>query len=618
MSWTSELYQVYETQCGREFDDGILLMPVSHSTANAQIEVTLNKDGTFSRARALSKEEGKNTVIPVTEDSANRTSGVSPMPLADKLIYLAGDYSEYAEVKKADNTEYYQSYIKQLGRWHESKYTHPAVNAVYLYLAEKKLMRDLLESHVLLLDEETGRLLEKYKIGGIEQKDAFVRFRINGIEEPQTWKNLSLYNAFIAWNSSQAGSSELCYATGKVLPTASKHPSKIRNSGDKAKLISANDENGFTYRGRFVNSSEALAVSYDFSQKMHNALKWLIQRQAISFDSLTIVVWASMLEPIPDICKPAFDEGDDEIFSDNEPAVPDTRKLYRDILRNRIFGERKEMSVNAKVMLMGVDSATTGRLSIVLYTELERSRFMENLFKWHEETSAIRYNSKQNCNYINSFSVYDILNCAFGTENSNGWLECKKELLRDNILRLFPCITEARPLPIDIMKALYHKASNPLAYEYSNNYRKVLETACGMIRKHYIDRKEGITTMAYDPEITDRSYLYGCLLAVADAAERNSYEKEDKNSRVTNARRYWSAFSSRPCSTWKIIENRLRPYMDKLGNRSVKYEKMLNEIMAKFSMNDFIDDSVLSPAYLLGYHHYTNKIYLDKEEEVSC
>ena len=77
MSWANELYRVYESQCGREFEDGIMLMPVSHSTANAQIQVTLNKDGAFIDARQLEKEEGKNTIIPVTEDSANRTSSLS-------------------------------------------------------------------------------------------------------------------------------------------------------------------------------------------------------------------------------------------------------------------------------------------------------------------------------------------------------------------------------------------------------------------------------------------------------------------------------------------------------------------------------------------------------------
>ena len=100
LSWTQELYQVYEQQCGVSHNDGKVLLPVSHSTANAQIEVTLKQDGSFVSARQLTKEEGLNTIIPVTEDSGGRTSGICAMPLADKLIYLCGDYSKYVDKDK--------------------------------------------------------------------------------------------------------------------------------------------------------------------------------------------------------------------------------------------------------------------------------------------------------------------------------------------------------------------------------------------------------------------------------------------------------------------------------------------------------------------------------------
>ena len=43
MSWNEELYNIYELNCSREFDDNEPeMLPVSHSTANAQIEVTID------------------------------------------------------------------------------------------------------------------------------------------------------------------------------------------------------------------------------------------------------------------------------------------------------------------------------------------------------------------------------------------------------------------------------------------------------------------------------------------------------------------------------------------------------------------------------------------------
>lgn len=618
MSWTQELYKVYEQQCGVEHNDGTVLLPVSHSTANAQIEVTLKQDGSFVSAKGLTKEEGLNTIIPVTEDSGGRTSGICAMPFADKLIYLCGDYAQYTG---KDNAKYVQAYLEQLGRWHDSPYTHPAVDAVYAYISQGTLMKDLISSHVLTVDGETGKLAEKVMISGIAQADAFVRFRVFG-DIPETWLDKSLYDCFIAWNSSECEQTGLCYATGEIAPLTYKHPYKIRNTGDRAKLISANDDSGFTFRGRFADKTEAIAVSYDFSQKMHNALRWLVQRQGISiqekgkrkeslqFDTLQLIVWTSSLQEPPMLMSSALDQDDDEYFE--EEASYDTEPLYRDFLRKRIFGT-KQFDINSKVMLMGVDAATTGRLSIAIYEEMEHSRLLEQLCKWHEETSALRYDPKQNVRRLNSFAVRDIINCAYGLENSKGYPEAKPEVIKDNVLRLLPCIIQGRKLPADIVQKLMQKASNPLSYDKC--FRQVLETACGMIRKYNIDRKKGVISMAYDPNETDRSYLYGCLLAIADAAENAAYDEADRGKRVTNAKRYWNMFAKRPNATWAVIEKQIRVYMVKLGAKSIRYEKMLNEVMSKFKLSDFSDNSPLSPAYLLGYHHFNAEIYKKKEED---
>ena len=60
---------------------------------------------------------------------------------------------------------------------------------------------------------------------------------------------------------------DLCYVTGEEVRKTERHANKLRNSGDRAKLISANDTSGFTFRGRFSSSGEAVAIGYDVSQK---------------------------------------------------------------------------------------------------------------------------------------------------------------------------------------------------------------------------------------------------------------------------------------------------------------------------------------------------------------
>lgn len=611
MSWTEELYKIYVNNCGRD-DCGEKLLPISHSTANAQIEITLSENGDFVDARALDKSE-QVTVIPVTEDSGSRGNGVFPMPFADKLVYIAGDYGKFATGKNADNAKYFSAYMQQLKSWRNSENSHPAVKTVCTYLDKACIMQDLIDCGVLKTDGKTEKLDES-KITGISQEDAFVRFRVNYSDmsrENRTWLDERLYNSFIAYNGEAMGGKQICYATGEILPITYKHPSKIRNAGDKAKLISANDESGFTYRGRFSDKEEALSVSYDFSQKMHNALKWLIARQGMSFEnSLTVVVWASALEPLPDIRKSFSDCWDDEYPDDEE--IPCTQADYESLLSKMIFGYKQKFEPTSKVMIMGLDAATTGRLSISFYSELEKSKFLNNIKKWHSEISWKRFNVKTRKIGINSFSVYEIARCAYGTEQS-GILKCKPEVMTDTIMRLIPCITQGRRLPTDITRSLFIKASNPLAYENGYNHRTVLETACGIIRKLNFEKKKGVTSMSLDCNNTDRSYLFGRLLAVADKAENDSYDAADRGKRVTNAKRYWNKFASRPYRTWQVIEERLRPYLDKLGVYSVRYERLIQEITDKMSFDDFTSPAALEPAYLLGYHNQLSELYTRKE-----
>ncbi|WP_297957209.1 type I-C CRISPR-associated protein Cas8c/Csd1 [uncultured Ruminococcus sp.] len=610
MSWTNELYQIYEYNSNREFEPNEpVMLPVAHSTANAQIELTIGFDGNFKSARAVEKSEAV-TVIPATENSATRSSGICAMPYADKLIYIAGDYSQYAEGKKADNSGHFTNYMNQLRAWLASEYSHPFVRALYSYLEKKHLIADLVEAGVIKTDETTGKFKDKEKISGIAQEDCFVRIVINTSEDRiETWKDKSLQESFISFNSDLMGEKQLCYASGEYAAATYKHPSKIRNSGDKAKIMSTNDESGFTYRGRFSDKEQAVSVGYEYSQKIHNALRWLREKQGRTIDSLTVIVWASAMQDIPKCSESLIDDSDfDDLPAGKEAEIPSTVPKYMDLLKKRIFGVREKLEPNTKVMIMGLDAATPGRINISMYSELESSQYLANIEKWHSETAWLRFSGKLKKKMVNSFSVYDIIKYAFGTEQG-AFVDCDKRVMRDNIIRLLNCITNGARLPSDIVNALYQKASTPLAYDKDYNHRAVLETACGMIRKQRIENGKGDVSMAYDPSINDRSYLYGCLLAIADKAENEAFDPDERNVRVTNARRYWNSFSQRPYTTWCIIEERLRPYLNKLGKAQVRYGKWINEITSKMDAAGFADNTRLEPMYLLGYHNFTEYMY---------
>lgn len=109
--------------------------------------------------------------------------------------------------------------------------------------------------------------------------------------------------------------------------------------------------------------------------------------------------------------------------------------------------------------------------------------------------------------------------------------------------------------------------------------------------------------MSLDKENTDRSYLFGRLLAIADTVEHSAYSSRGEEDRETNAMRMQKAFALRPFSTWRTLDEKMEPYYKQLpvGLRQY-YRNLVKEIMDKLApaenLNQRLDD-----IYLLGYYH---------------
>ncbi|MFC7056454.1 type I-C CRISPR-associated protein Cas8c/Csd1 [Enterococcus alcedinis] len=104
MSWLNALYETYEANldCVGELEtvrgNEFTLMPISHTTQTAQLEVTITESGDFHSVQVLNKIS---TLIPVSDSSASRSgSKIAPHPLHDKLNYVAGDLVNYGGGKK--------------------------------------------------------------------------------------------------------------------------------------------------------------------------------------------------------------------------------------------------------------------------------------------------------------------------------------------------------------------------------------------------------------------------------------------------------------------------------------------------------------------------------------
>lgn len=628
MSWLARLYQTYEQaqQLSADLPQEQQIMPVSHTPQNAHINIVIDGGGNFLRAEVLEKTQ---IMLPATEQSAGRSSGLAPHPLADKIQYVAGDYAAFGG-KKASGYEQYEALLRS---WCESEFAVSAIKTIHSYIVKKTVVADLINHAVL--HAANGELLAKWsdaseapaifkllpkEKGFLDQGSALVCWTVEipGIVQSKTWLDPAIQQSWINFDSLNGGEPGLCLVKGEQTVLASNHPAKIRHSGDKAKLISANDSSGFTFRGKFTDSGQAAAVSFDVTQKAHNALRWLLARQSFRNGDQTYVSWAVSGKTIPNPFSDPWELLNAETLPEKDHSL-DLGQNYALNLKSHLRGTGKgELERNESICILGLDSATPGRMGVIYYRETIAEEFLTSLENWyrdfawpqrHKLTSSVEGKNKPVEKTIWSASApapYKIWDAVYGDV-----LKSADSLKKNLTERLLPCIVEGLPLPIDIVTYAIKRATNRLAYKTDETWRweQNLGIACALY-KGFCKRTPHIKyqkdyTMALDETSTSRDYLYGRLLAVAENIESYALYKAGEK-RNTTADRLMQRFADRPFSTWRNLELALKPYMHRLQNVSPGFltlrKDLLDSIQSAFDTAEFKSDKALSGEFLLGFH----------------
>ncbi|MGX1461216.1 CRISPR-associated protein Csd1 [Bacillus thuringiensis] len=628
MSWLLNLYETYQSNLdrvgkiekkynGQEYT----LLPISHTTQSANIEVLITEEGEFHSATVIDKSDA-NTLIPCTEDSASRSGTGAykvPHPLHDKLTYVAGDFGEYGGSKKEEESFGY--YIEQLRNWVESSYTTDKLKSIYKYLRKKQLVKDLVETKILWLDENQkligkwdkkvevflGNKPEIFTVLPAGQEAAFVRFTVYSPNKmlSKVWQDKEIHNSFINFYDGLLDNEDYCYVTGEIKPSTDKHAKKIRNASDQAKLISSNDLRGFTFRGRFTTSNEVANISYDVSQKAHNALKWLINKQGKIIDQRVFLVWGNDAEDVPDIVEDSYNIFSMDIRGTKKREIKSyTHEQFANEVAKAIDGYKNNLSSSENVNILLLDSATTGRLAVLYYRNMDKNLYLNKLKSWHS-TCVWEHGYRKNADnefvkFYGAPSTRDIAFAAYGPK-------ANEKVVKSLMERMLPCILDERKIPFDIVRSAFQRASNPLSME-KWEWEKTLSITCALI-----NTLEGYQ-LVLDKENNDRDYLFGRLLAIADVLERNSLNTGEQ--RATNARRYMNSFSQHPERTWRTIQGALQPYQARLGEKVWYYNKLIDEVGSKIKIEDF-NNKPLSGKYLLGFYSQRHELYQKKEKNVS-
>ncbi|TCL65913.1 CRISPR-associated Csd1 family protein [Hydrogenispora ethanolica] len=613
MSWMQNLCDTYDACadavgiCGE--NQTTMLLPLGHLLTELDVIVHLKKDGTFQRAENIKSSAKNKTLIcvPCTDESEARSGTKAidfPHPLFDQIKYLFTQ-------KYVDNLEKWMVYLKNNSKY---SYAYQAIAAVYHYVVKGTISDDLLSFQMTVKD------------------DMFVGFCVNfdNSFEDRLWMMPELWKAWIDFYLSEdiakRQSKDVCYITGDKSAFTEKHPKSINRSSGNAKLITGNDGTNFTFRGRFKQPSQAVTVSFEASQKAHQALRWLISKPSCyRCDSQAIVAWA--IDSIPDV--PGFYDDSYDVY--NAVAQTDEERLtlaenaiyvdYANALKKALSGYSTSSKLKThirRISIMSTDAATTGRLSVTYYRELSENEYEERIENWHNTCKWYQPFGKDadgtyKTGYFIGAPAVDRIALAVLGKRRKQKDESYDKLVKNLREQLVHCIFDGERIPASMVNAALNRASNPLAFENTGaksnsdrwrDWEYVLGAACALIKRYYYDYKKEEIAVELETERRDRDYLYGRLLAVADKIESSARYKQGKakeDERATNAVRYMTVFSQHPFRTWNMLfTQQLNPYIQQL-NGAGWYLNLIGDIKQLFEPGAFERDASLDGKYLLGF-----------------
>lgn len=563
--------------------------------------------------------DGESIIFPVTSDSVARSGkNPAPHPLVDKLTYYLSEIDQGQ----------YDTYHRQLNEW-ITQCQEQEVKTFLSYIQRFLSQDDFIEKIVQSL---YGRVKsrEGVKVTYLNSDDsekivdlstAFLEFKIDqfiGYQTVSVTNYVDLHKAYISYVESNQQADIICNISGKQEVLAAKHRGLIGN----AKLISVSN-NIETYKGRFKEREDVFTVGNQTSEKIHLMAKFLLENEhthAWLGSGQHLINWFSddlTNETQLDITTPKvedngmFDFG--ETSSDDGPKFQVT-EANKKISSAYIHG-KKEFGDGATYYVAIVNKTNDGRVALKYFRQLAASQLLDNLNKWQDKYSW--QFKKKNEEYAECPPSYiDIILVAYGVDRGR-FLELDNDKFKsDQFQKLATAMIDGKDVPETILGKLRDNIKQ--RQRYGNTWNKVLFVSLALLHKN---NKEEFTPML-DHENKNRSYLFGRLLAIFELLELQRYQLDgSKNNRITNAERYWSAYTSQPAKLMMNLTNKIRPYEEavKLNSPGIfkKLDKERVEIMDSLSplMQDRGINDPLDYRFIFGY--YAEKKYFYTKQEKS-
>ncbi|WP_105206805.1 type I-C CRISPR-associated protein Cas8c/Csd1 [Streptococcus suis] len=604
------------------------LLPIYHTSRRSSgkdtIAVLLDNEGNFMKADFMA--DGESIIFPVTSDSVARAGkNPAPHPLVDKLTYYLSEIDQGQ----------YDTYHRQLNEW-ISQCQEQEVKTFLSHIQHFLLQDDFIEKIVQsLFSRVTSR--EGLKVTYLNSDDskktvdlstAFLEFKIDqfiGYQTVSVTNYLDLHKAYISYVESNQQADIICNISGKQEVLAAKHRGLIGN----AKLISVSN-NIETYKGRFKEREEVFTVGNQTSEKIHLMAKFLLENEhthAWLGSGQHLINWFSddlTNETQLDITTPKVEEIEDggmfdfgEISSDDSTKFQVTEVNKK--IRSAFIHGKKEFGDGATYYVAIINKTNDGRVALKYFRQLAVSQLLDNLNRWQDKYSWPF--KKKNGEYAECPPSYiDIILAAYGVDRGR-FLELDNDKFKsDQFQKLATSMIDGKDVPDTILGKL--KDNIKQRQRYGNTWNKVLFVSLALLHK---TNKEELTPML-DHKNKDRSYLFGRLLAIFELLELQRYQLDgSKNDRITNAERYWTAYTSQPAKLMMNLTNKIKPYEEavklnspgifkKLDKEREEIMELLGPLMQERGINDPLDYRFIFGYYAEKQYFYTKQEKTESEE----
>ena len=391
-------------------------------------------------------------------------------------------------------------------------------------------------------------------------------------------------------------------------------PKKIRHQGDGARIISANDSTIRTFGGRFNPevASQVASIGQESMTKALYSLSWLIKNNnAYSYDGLVILAWSTEFiqeeNPLNFFGDVEYENGKYQ-FNINSNKALEALAFYGN--RSKTLDE---LATEHKVNVLILDGDTKGRISICYYNEIDSSAYYRNLAEWFKTLQWFWWNNEAKVHELRTPNFAKLFELLYKESKED------KKLRKQFYKQILPCVVEGRRLPRYFVQRAFEKVRKPESFNDSNGsysaciWQEAINIACAIFNKY--NNLRGIY-MKLDTNETDRSYLFGRLLALCEKVENAATNYAGQ----TNAERLFTRFTMRPGQTFFTLQKQLAPYFDKLYGQGKAglanyFKNEMAEILDMMDKDDLTSSKAVNEMFILGYYGQRN-YRADKENEL--